>query len=525
MGGNEIMKRPTIVPSIIVLAFVLSSCVSAELTTAEITSPAASTVIEPGPSDIAGAVDLAQSQRMAGDFDGATATLSQLVLIAPDDPRVLAEYGKTLVDRGESADAMAFLQRAIELNPGEWSFYSAQGVALAQSGNFRAAQMAFGRALTLKPDDPVVLNNFALAHLQAGNFDQAEALLLRASLGEGPLPKIAQNLALVRQMRASQLPSVPPAAIDIPPAAPAATREPVADIPPVASAATSEPAADVPPVTSAVASEPVANIPPVYSAAATEPAPDDFAVAPDEPTEVSTDTSPAMPGEAREIETPAAMNASPVEIPEENLEVANLDPVPMQEPVLEISEDPVDAPIPLAPALEPAKAAESSMEEMAAQAEEPSVQNELIEAVELEEVEAPPAVVESEIWLPTSGPIYLQVGAFASQENTGRFFDKLETLDPQIALTPTGERIIHRVIVGPYADRNETHAALASLGELGIDDVQVLTRLPGEVMQRDEIDNDEPTDVLADGSTNAPAEVQEAAPSLRFSESLQSNLD
>ena len=291
------MKRPTIVPSVIVLAFALSSCAGAQ-----IEPPASTALAKPGPSDCAGAGELAQSQRSAGDFDGATATLSQLVLIAPDDPRVLAEYGKTLVDRGESNDAIAFLQRAIELNPSEWSCYSAQGVAFAQSGNIRAAQMAFGRALTLKPDDPVVLNNFALAHLQTGNLDQAEALLLRASLGGVPLPKIAQNLALVRQLRAAEQPSAP------------------------------------------------------LAAAAILPAPTDGTI---------------------ESEASVAADDAPAPGPQDSVAVANIEPVQVHEPVLDIAEDPITTPAPVAPDLDFADAAEDSAEEIAAQAEEPKGQKEV----------------------------------------------------------------------------------------------------------------------------------------------------
>jgi Flp pilus assembly protein TadD len=467
-GRQRSMKRPTIIPSVIVLAFALSSCAGTQ-----IDPPAASVVAEPGPSDIGGAVELAQSQRSAGDFNGATATLSQLVLIAPDDPRVLAEYGKTLVDRGESTDALAFLQRAIELNPGEWSFYSAQGVAFAQSGDFRAAQVAFGRALTLKPNDPVVLNNFALAHLQAGNLDQAEALLLRASLGGPPLPKIAQNLALVRQLRAAEQPSAPSAAAAI---------------------------------------------------------------------------SPLPPGGTTESETPANINTAPAPLAQESIGVADIGPIQEQEPVPDIAADSITAPAPIAPVLDLVDADEDSTEVIAAKAEptvqnevietadlrevgaedsteviaakaEPTVQNEVIETAELAEVESAPAA-HSDIWIPSNGPIYLQVGAFASEENAGRFFDKLETLAPQIALTVAGERTLHRVVVGPYADRDETVSALAVLREFGIDDVQVLTRLPGEVQRRDGIANGAASDAPAGESASAPADPPDAGPSLRFSESL-----
>jgi Flp pilus assembly protein TadD len=193
------MKRPILAPSAIVLAFALSSCA-----TTDIAPPPDNLAEDAVPSDVEGAVVLARTQRESGNFNGAIATLSQLVLIAPDDPRVLGEYGKTLIDKGESTDALAFLQRAIELDGDEWSFYSAQGVAHAQIREYRAAEVSFNRALMLRPDEPTVLNNYAMAHLQAGNIDRAEALLMRAEMSGGAFPQIGQNLALVRQMKAER---------------------------------------------------------------------------------------------------------------------------------------------------------------------------------------------------------------------------------------------------------------------------------------------------------------------------------
>src|SRR5688500_11831956 len=66
---------------------------------------AASGLLTTDSAELGTAVRQAQLQRRAGDLTGATQTLSQLVLIAPDDPRVLGEYGKVLLDKGEVADA------------------------------------------------------------------------------------------------------------------------------------------------------------------------------------------------------------------------------------------------------------------------------------------------------------------------------------------------------------------------------------------------------------------------------------
>lgn len=158
----------------------------------------------PVPTDVDSALRQAQAQRRTGDLAGAARTLSQLVLVAPDNSRVLGEYGKTLIAQGRSDDALAFLERAIELGPSDWSFFSAQGVGFDQKGEYQAAQIAYGRALALKPGDPTVLSNDALSHMQAGDLDGAERLLMQAAQNGGEFPRIASNLALVRSLKAAR---------------------------------------------------------------------------------------------------------------------------------------------------------------------------------------------------------------------------------------------------------------------------------------------------------------------------------
>lgn len=159
--------------------------------------------------DFDGALLKAQTQRKMGDLAGAARTLSQMVLVAPDDPRVLGEYGKTLVGQGRSDDALAFIERAMELQSSDWTLYSAQGVAYDQKGDFRSAQAAYARALTLKPGDPSVMSNKALSHIQTGDLDEAERLLRAAAVAGGDYPRIASNLALVQSLKNSRNASHP----------------------------------------------------------------------------------------------------------------------------------------------------------------------------------------------------------------------------------------------------------------------------------------------------------------------------
>lgn len=170
-------------------------------------APAASAM--PAPTDLDSAVRLAVQQRKNGDLAGATRTLSQLVLVAPDDPRVLGEYGKVLLAKGAIGDALAFLNRAIELKSDDWTLYSAQGIARAQQGDYAGASKAFSLALALKPGDPVILNNDAMTRLQDGDLAGAEKLLLQAKPDDGAYPRIQKNLALVRRLKNASVSAVP----------------------------------------------------------------------------------------------------------------------------------------------------------------------------------------------------------------------------------------------------------------------------------------------------------------------------
>jgi len=201
------------------------------------------------PADVNAAVRQAQLLRAKGDLDGATRILSQLMLTAPDDARVVGEYGKLLVQETRSADAVQFLRRAIQLQPNDWSLYSAMGVAYDQQGDQPQAKIAYERALILKPGEPAILNNYAMSRMLAGDNVTARALMLQAKASGSTDPKIARNLALLDSM-APEKPAAPETQAAL--TAPA----PVAITPPV--------------LRTAVASQPIA---PVVAAAHHAPAP------------------------------------------------------------------------------------------------------------------------------------------------------------------------------------------------------------------------------------------------------------
>lgn len=158
------------------------------------------------PHNLDGEIRRAQLLRAAGDLEGATHALAQLMLVAPDDPRVVGEYGKVLVQEGRTTEAKAFLQRAVELQPDNWTFYSALGVACDQAKQRTAAAAAYEHALALKPGEPTVLNNYAMSEMLAGHLDRAQTLLHEAEAHGADNPKIAANLAMIGAMRGKAAP-------------------------------------------------------------------------------------------------------------------------------------------------------------------------------------------------------------------------------------------------------------------------------------------------------------------------------
>jgi tetratricopeptide (TPR) repeat protein len=151
----------------------------------------------------------AQLKRTQKDYAGAVKVLSQLMLVAADDPRVVGEYGKVLVQQGRSAEALDFLRRAVQLQTNDWTLYSALGVVYDQKGDYANAEIAYNRALQLKPGESAILNNFAMSRLQAGDLDRAKQLIAQAA-NTSKDDRIAKNATMIAGLKA------PPAKTAVP---------------------------------------------------------------------------------------------------------------------------------------------------------------------------------------------------------------------------------------------------------------------------------------------------------------------
>jgi len=146
------------------------------------------------PGTLDGEIQRADRLRIKGDYDEAARSFAQLLLIAPDDARVVGGYGKVLEQQGRSKDAQAFLQRAVQINPHDWALQSALGVADDQLDDHKSARAAYQRALVLKPGEASVLNNYAVSLMLAGDYAGAKRMLAQAEARGVSNPKVARNL-------------------------------------------------------------------------------------------------------------------------------------------------------------------------------------------------------------------------------------------------------------------------------------------------------------------------------------------
>ena len=419
----------------------------------------------------------AQAARKAGDLAGAAKMLSQLVLVAPDDARVLGEYGKTLALEGRSDDALAFLERAIQLQPGDWTFFSAQGIAYDRKGQYEAAQTSYRSALRLKPGEPTVLNNDALSHLQAGDLDGAEKLLLEVSPSAPDYSRVAENLALVESLKAAQ--EVKNAAAGVAPQFQSTEVQSTHnESPAVANKPVQTPNPAAPFVALAVAKPDGANTPNVQAPAAPQ----------------RTASGPAVLASPPPVSAPAVL-ASPqpvIRLPIPNrrltpIEALRADPTVMMAPIpkddlagtrYEPSAAPSDAPVLKRPAFTPFSAPKSVVE--AVKSEPPAVMASIpkdefaSEPAQSRITQAPKAAGAPEVQPGAKKNVYVQAGSYLSESRASEAASGLDSLGARVMSGVVNGHAVFRVRIGPFLTRDQAKGAFAQAQALGRSDLIIV---------------------------------------------------
>jgi Flp pilus assembly protein TadD len=152
---------------------------------------------EANPADTAAALNYARALRVLNQRPQAAAVLQQAAIRNPNNPELLAAYGKVLADLGRYKEASEALSRAHTPDRPDWRVLSAQGAIADQTGDHVLAQQYYGSALKLVPNEPSVLTNLGLSYALSKRLPDAERTLRQAAGQPSADARVRQNLALV----------------------------------------------------------------------------------------------------------------------------------------------------------------------------------------------------------------------------------------------------------------------------------------------------------------------------------------
>lgn len=293
--------------------------------------------------DTTAALNFARNLRMMGGARQAVAVLKDIVMKSPDNPKVMAEYGKALTAAGRFQDAIPFLARASQMDSTDWSTLSTYGVALDQSGNHAAAQENYKAALKISPENPTIESNMAMSYVLAGRVGEGEVILRRLVSRPDATAQMRQNLAMIESLKGNAVEAEQLARQDLPAAEVsnnmAVLKQMDLHNAPIKSEILS-PVGESP-----AASEPANDPAPAPAASLETPAPEEEVAIIEQPPVVTTETTAApspTPVSARftmqpiaddELVTPAAPKATtapkPVTPPAKDKVAETMKPAPM----------------------------------------------------------------------------------------------------------------------------------------------------------------------------------------------------
>lgn len=165
-------------------------------------------------------LNYAQLLRKTGRVDEALAVLKPFAaqkgsLTAGQPPLAMmkTEYAAALIARGDFAAAQKLLDTVL-MNADAAAFHPdashLAGIALDAQGNHKAAEKLFRQALDGWQGDPTsVMNNLGLNLASQGMFDESLTTLRRAQIMAPDKAEIAQNIAIVNDLRRAVVPSAP----------------------------------------------------------------------------------------------------------------------------------------------------------------------------------------------------------------------------------------------------------------------------------------------------------------------------
>ena len=118
-------------------------------------------------------IDRAFALHRNGQYAEAEAQYRALLVVVPEEPRVLSLLGTLCLQTGRPGEAIDLLRQAAGLEPGNAATHANLGLALLERGDHVAALASCDRALALAPAYPEALNNRGNALAGLGRTEEA----------------------------------------------------------------------------------------------------------------------------------------------------------------------------------------------------------------------------------------------------------------------------------------------------------------------------------------------------------------
>ncbi|WP_321488362.1 tetratricopeptide repeat protein [uncultured Hyphomonas sp.] len=143
------------------------------------------------------ALTFADALRGIGSTERAVEVLSEVLVIHPNEPRILMPLGRALAANGNQLGAARAFEQVAVANPDRAEAWAALGTAMDQLENHQGAQVAYEKALAIEPGRASTLANYGLSLALTGDLAGAEAKLRQAVTAEPGDVRVRENLALV----------------------------------------------------------------------------------------------------------------------------------------------------------------------------------------------------------------------------------------------------------------------------------------------------------------------------------------
>ncbi|MEZ6000341.1 hypothetical protein [Hyphomonas sp.] len=143
------------------------------------------------------ALTFAEALRGIGSTERAVEVLSEVLVIYPNEPRILMPLGRALAANGNQLGAARAFEQVAVANPDRAEAWAALGTAMDQLENHQGAQVAYEKALAIEPGRASTLANYGLSLALTGDLAGAEAKLRQAAALAPADVRVRENLALV----------------------------------------------------------------------------------------------------------------------------------------------------------------------------------------------------------------------------------------------------------------------------------------------------------------------------------------